>query len=399
MKTIRLVPTTLFTALVLAYASQAIAQTQESTPKAALSGEQVEVEWTTANPDQARAMSAVPVVQVEKRIVRRPVIGVVLAPDPQSGVQIAGVTPEGAAAKAGLKSGDRLLSVNGKSVSGTDADSRMTHARDMLGNLDTKTPVRIGYAREGREAGVSLTPQLDSRVFLWNPADGSMPKAGGPTFIQQGTDGAIAIESDSIEIERLGITPGMQTEVMRFTRSGDCAGGNCKAPMLAEAFRWNGLNLASVDAQLGRYFGTDRGVLVLSPGEDLTGLQAGDVIRSVAGKPVATPREAMDALRAAPAESKVEVEFLRDRQSARAQVQVPKAIPFRMPAPHAAPMHSGNPSALIAPVGAPNTITRRKIVMVDSEGNTRTFEDNGSGPLPPLPLSAPAPAATPPKKK
>ena len=45
--------------------------------------------------------------------------------------------------------------------------------------------------------------------------------------------------------------------------------------MLAEAFRWNGLNLASVDAKLGRYFGTDRGVLVLSSGPDLAGLQAG----------------------------------------------------------------------------------------------------------------------------
>jgi len=265
----------------------------------------------------------------------------------------------------------------------------MANARSMLGSLDTKTPVKVGYTRDGRDSSVSLTPQLDSRIFVWNPQDGSLLKAGGPVFIQQGVDGAISIESDSMEIEDLGISPGMHTEVMRISRGGDCAGGDCTAPMLAEAFRWNGLNLASVDAQLGRYFGTDQGVLVLSPGEDLAGLQAGDVIRKLGGTPVTTPREVMDALRAAPAESKVDVEFLRDKQLARAQVQLPKAIPFRMLAERALPSLHDAPQALAVP-GMPNTVTRRKIVMVDSEGNTRTFEDDGTGPMPPMPPMPPA---------
>lgn len=396
MKTTCYIPTSLATALMMVLSSHAAAQAPEASPQAAVPGEQVEVEWTTAKPGQTQAVQGAPIAQIEKRIVRRPVIGVVLAPDAQAGVKIAGVTPEGTAAKAGLKAGDRLYSVDGKPIGGSDADARLAHAREMLGNLDTKTPVTIGYAREGRQASVSLTPQLDSRVFVWNQPDGSVLNAGGPVFMQQGADGTIGVESDSIHIEQLGVSPGMQTEVMRFTRSGDCAGGDCTAPMLAEAFRWNGLNLASVDAQLGRYFGTDRGVLVLSPGQDLEGLQAGDVIQSVAGKPVATPREAMDALRAAPAESKVEVEFLRDRQNARTEVQVPKSIPFRMQAPLAAPLPSGNPQVRVAPAGSPNTVTRRKIVMVDGEGNTRTFEDDGTEPLPPLP---PAAATTPLRKK
>ena len=89
--------------------------------------------------------------------------------------------------------------------------------------------------------------------------------------------------------------------------------------MLAEAFRWNGLNLAAVDAQLGRYFGTSEGVLVLSTGKDLDGLQAGDVIRKIGGKPVTHPREAMDALRAQPADAKVSVDYLRDRVTATAR--------------------------------------------------------------------------------
>lgn len=389
MKTNRHIPSFLAIALLLACSVHAGAQ--------GTSGDDFDVELATAAPTGAPDASGAPVRKVEKRIVRRPVIGVVLAPDAQAGVQIAGVTPEGTAAKAGLKSGDRLLSVDGKPVTGIDADARMANARDMLGELDTRTPVKIGYARDGREASVSLTPKLDSRVFVWNQDDGSLLKAGGPVFIRHGDAGTLDIESDSMEIEQLGLSPGMQTEVIRISRGGDCAGGDCKAPMLAEAFRWNGLNLASVDAQLGRYFGTDTGVLVLSAGEDLVGLQAGDVIRKVSGKPVTTPREAMDALRAAPAESKVEVEYLRDRQTARAQVQVPKAMPFRMPAPHAMPSPRANPQALAAP-GTPNTVNRRKIVMVDSEGNTRTFEDDGTGPMPSLPPPSPAPATPSPRK-
>ena len=375
MKTNRLIPATFATALLLACSGHASAQ------RAA--GDDPDVESATAAPTAAPDAGRAPAVKVEKRIVRRPVIGVVLVPDAHAGVQIAGVTPESTAAKQGLKAGDRLLSVNGTPVAGVDADARMANARDLLGKLDTRAPVKIGYAREGREASISLTPQLDSRVFMWNEEDGSLLKAAGPVFIRRGDAGTLDIESDSMEVGQLGLSPGMQTEVMRISRGGDCTGDDCKAPMLAEAFRWNGLNLASVDAQLGRYFGADKGVLVLSAGQDLLGLQAGDVIRKVAGKPVTTPREAMDALRAAPAASMVDVEYLRDRQVARVQVQVPKAIPLRMLAPQ----------ALAAP-GASNTVTRRKIVMVDSNGNTRTLEDDGTGPMPPMP---PAPAS--PKKK
>src|SRR3546814_8832928 len=85
------------------------------------------------------------------------------------------------------------------------------------------------------------------------------------------------------------------------------------------AFLWNGLNLATVDKQLCRYFGTDHGVLVLSNGE-LAGLQAGDVIQRIDGKAVASPREAMAAMGDKPGGAKVTVDYLRDRKAGKAQV-------------------------------------------------------------------------------
>src|SRR3546814_16524037 len=83
------------------------------------------------------------------------------------------------------------------------------------------------------------------------------------------------------------------------------------------AFRWNGLNLATVDKQLGRYFGTDHGVLVLSSG-DLAGLQAGDVIQRIDGKAVASPREAMAAMGDKPGGTTGSIGYLRERKIGRA---------------------------------------------------------------------------------
>ena len=91
------------------------------------------------------------------------------------------------------------------------------------------------------------------------------------------------------------ISPDVQRELRQLGRLGECKGEECRLPALAEAFRWSNLNLATVDASLGRYFGTDAGVLVLSVGDELAGLQAGDVIRKVDGTPVTTPRDVTQA--------------------------------------------------------------------------------------------------------
>ena len=88
-------------------------------------------------------------------MLHRPVLGVLLAPD-SSGVRIAGVTPDSAAAKAGLHGGDRLIAVGGVAISGADADARLGNARAMLGKLETGKPVRLGYA--ARTAATRLSP-------------------------------------------------------------------------------------------------------------------------------------------------------------------------------------------------------------------------------------------------
>ena len=313
-------------------------------------------------------------MRIEKRLQRKPVIGVLLAPDDAAGVRIAGVTPDSAAAAAGLKSGDRITSIDGKAINAASGSARVEQTRELLAKTDAKTPVKLMYQRDGKPGTISVTPKIDQRVFVFNSTDGSLAKPGGNVFIRQGSDGQVDIEADSIEFEPGDLPPpGIAPEVHRdiILANRDCKGGDCKFPAFAEAFRWNGLNLATVDAQLGRYFGARDGVLVLSTGDDLEGLQAGDVIRKIGGKPVSNPREAMEALRAQPADAKVAVGYLRDRNSATVQISVPKVMPFAIPR-IAAPRVPGMPGA----------IEHRKMIFVGEDGKVQTFED-GIGKAPP----------------
>ena len=110
--------------------------------------------------------------RIEHRVVRKPVVGVLLAPDPQSGVRIAGVTPDSAAAKAGLRSGDRIVSIDGTQVLGSSGELRVENARKLLGDLDTKTPVKLAYLRDGRNGVANVTPQMGERVIMLPGMDG-----------------------------------------------------------------------------------------------------------------------------------------------------------------------------------------------------------------------------------
>ncbi|MBX3712465.1 MAG: PDZ domain-containing protein [Lysobacter sp.] len=340
----------------------------------------------------------------------RPVIGVLLAPEPQGGVRISGVTPGGAAAAAGLRSGDRLLRVNGQAIAGDSAEARVDGARKLLQGLDEKTPVRLTYARDGREQVASVTPKRDARMMVFS-GDGAGP--GERVVIRRIGDGKLELDGESVDFDppgargrdgsprvfafrtgegdgngarterrivrieckdgkddcatRIGADGGTR-EIRRISIGGDCKPGEVcgSGSVLAEAFRWSGLNLASVDAQLGRYFGTDKGVLVLSAGPVLGALQPGDVILRVDGKAVTTPREVMDALRGKPADSTVPVDYLRDRKPSNAKIKVPE--PGRMPAFGAIGIE-GMPAV-------PGARMHRRMVMVDKDGKVTTVEDD-----------------------
>lgn len=285
-------------------------------------------------------------------------VGIVMAPSDEAGVRIAAVTPEGPAGKAGLRAGDVLVSVDGKAINARQA-AAIEQARELLGHLDRGQRVALGYRRDGKAATATVTADTIRRAMFFS-----------------GTDAPWSPESRRLERTHVVIDPTIEVEIARaqkeMARAHHEAGRahaeaararamapcppdseDCDMPALVQAFRWNGLNLASVDAKLGRYFGTDHGVLVVSGGPELSGLEPGDVIQSVAGQAVRTPRDAMRALREPEAGSQVNVELLRGRKLRRVDITVPAAPPVRWFAPPPAPPAPPAPPVPPSPAAPP----------------------------------------------
>jgi serine protease Do len=76
-----------------------------------------------------------------------------------SGVTIASVTPNGPAEKAGLKTGDTIISVNGKPIKNGDelvAD---------ISSLKPGTMAKLGYVRNGKESSAEVTIADRAKLF------------------------------------------------------------------------------------------------------------------------------------------------------------------------------------------------------------------------------------------
>ena len=284
---------------------------------------------------------------------RGPGLGIVMTPNPAAaGVRIAAVTPESPAQKAGLRTDDVLLSVDGKTISGSGA-AAVENARMLLGKLKQGQVVKLRYARQGKSFNADVKAGDISRVFAFNRSERMPGMAGG----------------DGEQHKRMMMLPrGIEMDIERMGPMKDCKKGDddCGLPAIYQAFRWQGLNLSSVDADLGRYFGTDKGVLVLSSGPELKGLQSGDVIQRVAGKPVESPRDVMRELRDEKAGSQLKFDVLRDRKPTAVTVTVPKSRPLPFIEPAAAPR-----AAPHAPAALPGQWQEQasEVRSIDEDGN------------------------------
>lgn len=368
-------------ALSLAIAGGAFAADDKAAPAAdrELSAARVELDRAAKRYAELAREHGALARDVQARILEtrnRPVIGVLLAPDEQAGVRVAGVTPDSGAAKAGLRSGDRLVSVDGTDILGSSGALRVENARKLLRDLEAGKPVRLGYVRDGHRASVAATPAHNARAFAFTTGDGGEFEWFDGAEMQR----IQALASEFANSELVKSLPGIAPEIRReVTRVVDG-----EASRLLSAFRWNGLNLAALDPQLGRYFGTDTGVLVLSNGE-LDGLQAGDVIQRVDGKAVGTPREMMAVLRGKDDGERVAVDYLRDRKPAQARVSIPKAMawPPAPPAPPAPPVPPTPKAAPTPPTPPAPPAPPRVAAFVDGDGiaviEMRTETRDGDG--------------------
>ena len=330
----------------------------------------------------------------------RAIVGVVLAPDGK-GVRIGAVTPGSPAARAGLRNGDVITAIDGKAVGGPDALER---ARGLLADLKQDQKVAIAYQRGNHRGEAALTAER-RKAWTW-PA--LMAGADGATLLPEDFDERVQaqVERARREAERnVRHDERVQAQVERAQREAE-RGAHQDERMRAEierahaaaarvdmeevreameegrramrrAMPWWGLNLAPVNADLGRYFGTAQGALVISADEhSLPGLRAGDVITGIAGETVARPEDALRALRDQPPGKDVPVRVLRERKALTLTLETPEfksifTLPPEPPVPPAPPVAPA-PAAAPAPAPSPAAV-----------------------PAPPTPPSPPAPPSAP----
>ena len=216
-------------------------------------------------------------------------IGVVVKTQPDSqvdklGAKIEGVTPGGPAAKAGLKVGDIITKFNGTALAGLKAEDEDesgpgTNLVQLARKLEPGDTVQIEYRRGSDTKKATLVAE----DLGWMPNVRVMP--GMPSM------------PDMPDMRHFEFSFGMP---------------------------WGDLELVSLNPDLGEYFGTKEGVLVVkAPADSSLPLKGGDVITSIGGRKPANPSHAMRILRSYEKGETVSIEILRKQKRLTVAWKVP----------------------------------------------------------------------------
>lgn len=239
--------------------------------------------------DAALAQGSAP--SPEQRPARGAVIGINIGTAEQQlraeGVEVLDVTPGGPAETAGLRKGDVIVSIDGQPLR-RDGDAPagrqlVTHLR----SLQPGTPVVIDYLRAGQRRSVTV-------------------KTG-------------AAESPLARMlrERLPMLEGADLP----GEFEDLLGGGPRG--------MRALQLVAMTPGLGKYFGTDAGLLVVRvPEGSASGLEEGDVLLSIDGRVPESPRHALRILGSYQPGEKLRLEVLRQRKRLTLDVAMPAGDPL-----------------------------------------------------------------------
>jgi len=201
------------------------------------------------------------------------------------GARVEAVTPNGPAAKAGLRADDIITKFGttalGGVAAGDDEESGPgIKLLELARNLDPGDTVQVEY-RRGSETRRGTIVAEDVRGEMLKTPEGiweNMPR-DFPKF-----------DIDP-RWELIGPDPGSFMSMFR---------------------PWSGLNLVTLDADLGEYFGTREGVLVVkAPSDSTLPLKSGDVILAIDARKPTSPEHAMRILRSYQPGEAVKLDIMR----------------------------------------------------------------------------------------
>lgn len=222
-------------------------------------------------------------------------IGVIVNPDANAendkvGAKIEGITPGSPADKAGLKVGDIITKFAGTSLGGLKAESE-----------DESGPGRklIALARK-------LEPGDTVRLEYRRGSD-----TKSATLVAEDLDGSMRMDMPG-PVVAMPHMPDMNFE-WSFGEP------------------WGDLDMVSLNPDLGEYFGTKEGILVVkAPADSSLPLRGGDVILSIGGRRPTSQSHAMRILRSYESGETVSIDIMRKQKRMTLSWKVPESGERRM---------------------------------------------------------------------
>jgi PDZ domain-containing secreted protein len=241
-------------------------------------------------------------------IAARPRFGITIDTRPRDtdklGAYVTGVTPGGPAAKAGIRSGDIIAKVAGKAVTARGEESAGLRLIEMIGELDAGKAVDVELRRGKDTKKVKVTPADDDTEFFTGVTDGGNLRSF--SFAQGEPFGRTMPSEMTIERmipgEAIAVRPSIGTGSFSFTTT-------ARGPLAS-------LEMATLNAGLGSYFGTTDGVLIINAGEKQElGLIPGDVVTAVDGRKVTSPSQLMRILRTYEQGEEFKLQIMRQKRA------------------------------------------------------------------------------------
>jgi C-terminal processing protease CtpA/Prc len=239
----------------------------------------------------------------------RPRIGVLVQMDRDEetdrlGAMLTAVTPGGPAEEAGLEAGDIITEANGASLAsgGRRYESPGERFIEIVRELEEGDDLSVTYQRDGESRAATLSPRVmdsddafafafgDSLLGEWEPRFRFRPE--------------IMVEP---RIERLLVEPSEMIARIEMPH------------------RWLNVELVTLDEDLGAYFGTTEGLLVVrAPGDADLNLRSGDVILQIDGRVPTSPSHALRILRSYEGGETVSMQIMRNKSRTTVEFTVPE---------------------------------------------------------------------------
>jgi S1-C subfamily serine protease len=221
------------------------------------------------------------------------------------GALVQGVTPNGPAARAGIRSGDIITRFNGTPLVGRGVDAGEEQSGPgvaltvLAAGLNPGDTVALEY-RRGRVRKNAVVIAGDEPFLTWSGPQGSFGYIFGDSGEEPARSGRWRVELDSVRIQ-------LDTLIRRHRP---------RRPPPPVFFMMGtpleDLELAPLNRDLGRYFGTSEGVLVIrTPEDSRLGLRAGDVVQAVDGRVPTSPAQLLRILRSYEAGETFQLDIVR----------------------------------------------------------------------------------------